>query len=276
MAAEVRVRVLANEGRASGTIPLEGTPTVRESSSATCLEEDIAYEPTDMQGSSPTEEVDALACQRRCLETQGCYHFTFWKVYGHCHLQDAFAVRREGRDNFVSGPFKCWDEIKGSGLTRIKNGNGLSFLPKKFEGMEVGSSWLPAMQLPRRFQGTETDMIMQCQAYCKLTQTCAHFTLEVNSRTCHLATSSATYVSGVLNSISGPPTRKAQPEMFMQKKWADGRSEWWQGIETSAIVLVAAGIVFAGVAASVLHFFRGVRQQGDRRALIVAESQDME
>lgn len=251
-----------------------------------CHEEDISWEPLDMQGSSPTEEVDAMACQRRCLGTPGCFHFTFWKVYGHCHLEDAFALRREDRSGFVSGPFQCWDEIRHSGLAQVKDGNGKSFLPAQFHCMEVGVSWAPAMQLPKRFEGSEIDMIMQCQHFCAMTKSCARFTMEVGSRTCHLATAKASALPGVFNSISGPPVCSSrQADVFMkkklQKKYSDGGAEGSIGSRASFLATLATIVAVAGLSASVLHFWRGYgrtcdAQLGESRAIHVAFPTDDE
>jgi hypothetical protein len=169
-----------------------------------------------MEGTVPTEEEDAEACQKKCDQTPGCFHFSFWKKLKVCHIQDAFALRRDYQSDFVSGPFQCWSYLRHAGLVRV----GVEqFLPKQFNCMQVGVSWEPVMQWRsgKVLAGTQADQIQGCQSLCARTKGCKHFTMEVSMRTCKLAGGDAVPLPGVFNTISGPPVCTANPHTFMRK-----------------------------------------------------------
>merc|ERR1740121_3579682 len=120
-------------------------------------------------------------------------------------------------------------------------------------------SWAPAMQLPKRLHGAETDLIVQCQNLCASTKSCAHFTMEVGTGTCQLATGSAIAVPAVFNSISGPPSCRsgAEPaDMFLQRKFSRGHVGWSLVSRISLMVLAATSVAFAGLALAAVHFWR--------------------
>merc|ERR1719296_564115 len=105
------------------------------------------------------------------------------------------------------------------------------------------------MKMPRRFIGGEADIIMQCQALCARQVGCAHFTMEVSSRTCHLATVSAAPLPGVLNSISGPAVcgPRGQQDIFMQRKYAaSGLPSTFLGSRTSTLAWLSSAVAVAG------------------------------
>lgn len=171
--------------------------------------------PLDMIGTQPSLEVDEMACQRRCLRTEGCFHFTYWKIGGLCHLQDISASRQEMSIGCVSGPFQCWNPFEDPAVT-----NQLTdvFIPKQFHCMEVGVIFTPAVATPSRMMGAQADMIVACQSLCRLSVGCAHFSLEVSSRKCHLSARDATPLPGVLKTISGPPLCGEIADIFMKKR----------------------------------------------------------
>lgn len=184
-----------------------------------------------------TNEEDSFACQQKCLDTDGCYHFSYWQKFKTCHLQDAFALRRDYQAEFTSGPFQCWSYLQDSGLVKV----GVEqFLPEQFGCMQVGQSWEPAMQWRsgRVLAGGQADQIMGCQALCAKTPKCAHFAMDVSTRTCKLASDSASPISGVMHSIAGPPSCKKDDKKYFMRKF----------------IALEAGFVssYAGAAAAVL------------------------
>merc|ERR1719510_170014 len=111
------------------------------------------------------------------------------------------------------------------------------------------------MLVPNPFEGTETDMIMQCQSFCALAKSCARFTMEVGTRTCRLATRDATPLPGMFNAISGPAVcgPRGRPDIFLQKKFLEDSPMSLLGARTSLATL-GASTVSLGVAMAALHF----------------------
>lgn len=209
---------------------LHAIRALRETAEAGCMEEGAAWRPLDMEGSKPTIEVDAEACQRRCLRTKECYHFTFQTIHGHCHLQDAAAKRQSiGHNHSVAGPFQCWDEIVETGEIQQgkrrhyadKEREGLpGYLPEQFTCLEMGLVWEPAVKIPMKFEGTKVDLVTQCQSFCAMAKGCWRFTLEPETGNCWVVEHKARPVPGDAHTVSGLAIcGKQAPDVFMQKKY---------------------------------------------------------
>lgn len=231
-----------------------------------CFEDSVSWEPLDMEGSIPTNEEDPFACQHKCLDTDGCYHFSYWRKFGTCHLQDAFALRRDYQADFTSGPFQCWSYLRDAGLVKV----GVEqFLPEQFGCMQVGQSWEPVMQWRsgRVLAGGQADQIMGCQMLCANTPNCAHFTMDVSTRTCKLASDDASPISGVMHSISGPPScMKDNKQHFMRKFVAEEAS--LLGSYTGAVAAVVGLAIVAALAAV------AVRRRGKRERRLQSTAAD--
>jgi len=150
-----------------------------------------------------TQEADTFACQQRCRKTEGCMHFSYWKVGGDCHLQDAYALRQKRRYGFVSGPFQCWSSI----LNRdqfIKYDN-YTYLSPTFGCIELGTMYSPAMVTPKVLATDihRWDAIVLCQKLCAITNGCAHFTVQF-PRVCNLVSARAKPLHPFFGAVSGP------------------------------------------------------------------------
>lgn len=153
---------------------------------------------------SPTREADATACQRRCARTRGCAHFSFWKLGGHCHLQDAFAIEQKARIGFISGPFQCWDNIDQKLYVKL---GPKTFVPKALRCVETGSLYSPIMGVPKylpKHSMTGLKAVEVCQQHCSSVKGCLHFTLQFPQRLCRLAGANAHRLPSAINSVSGP------------------------------------------------------------------------
>lgn len=214
----------------------------------------------------PRKEEDAEACQRKCDETPGCYHFSYWKKFKLCHLQDAFALRRDYQSDYVSGPFECWSYLKAAGLVKVGEEQ---FLPKQFKCMQVGVGWEPVMQWRsgRVLAGTQADQIMECQSLCARTPTCGHFTMEVSTRTCKLAGKDASPLPGIFNSISGPPVCTENPKTFMRKFSVGEAQRSWSYTGVAGALALVLLVVGSSVA---LHSRMSRKSNHVSRALLLA------
>lgn len=224
-----------------------------------------------MEGSLPTEEEDAFACQQKCYDTDGCYHFSYWQKFKTCHLQDAFALRRDYQADYTSGPFQCWAYLQDAGLVEV----GVEqFLPKQFSCMQVGMSWEPVMQWRsgRVLAGGQADQILGCQSLCDRTPGCAHFTMDMSTRTCKLADNTASAVSGVLNSIAGPPAcDETNSRQYFMKKFSIGEAGIF-GSYTGAAGAAALGLA-AVVAASAIVARRPKTRPSEQEPMVVVLSE---
>lgn len=156
-----------------------------------------------MAGTMASKETDEFACQRKCLRTPGCSHFSFWVPSTLCHLQDRYALRREGRDGFVSGPFQCWSYLMPGKYTMVHND---TFLPTRFRCMQIGVTWSPDMSTSTYIAGDRDKVVFACQQKCKDTDGCAHFTVMFPGL-CRLASNTAVPLPAE-RTISGPPTEE--------------------------------------------------------------------
>jgi len=73
----------------------------------TCFENHVAWEPTNMAGQGKTKEPTEYWCQKRCQLTAGCKHFSYWTVGDACHLQNTSAKRTKKLRNTWAGPPIC-------------------------------------------------------------------------------------------------------------------------------------------------------------------------
>lgn len=163
-----------------------------------------------MPGTQPSKEVDEFACQQKCLRTLGCSHFSFWKAGKICHLQNRFALRREQRVGFVSGPFQCWSYLIPGQYAMISN---TSYVPTRFRCMQTGVTWSPDMTTSSHFHGERDEVVFACQQKCRDTKDCAHFTVMFPSL-CRLASHEAQPLPAE-EAISGPPAPECDDSTFV-------------------------------------------------------------
>jgi len=198
-----------------------------------CFEDDIAYEPLDMDGHVMTWMPNATACQQSCAVAEGCAHFSYLKTLGHCHLADSAALRLQGNPGFVSGPALCGQDAH--------------------KCFEVGSSYVPVIV------GASTSFISirdkkkaakACQDYCNGFKHCAHFVIRFPDQTCDLATESAAALWPTLFHVAGPSSCPGHGSAHadMERKFLSSA----EGEFTYSLVPIA---VSAAVFVSALCFF---------------------
>lgn len=156
-----------------------------------------------MGKTSMTREADVFACQRRCSKTDGCMHFSYWKLAGDCHLQDAYALRQTMRYGFVSGPFQCWSNILNH--DQFVKYDNFTYLSPTFGCIELGTMYTPTMVTPKVFAPDihRWDAIVLCQQLCAVTNGCVHFTIQL-PRVCNLVGAGAKPLHHFLGVVSGP------------------------------------------------------------------------
>ena len=74
----------------------------------TCLQYNVDFKGgSDILGVENV--IDAMACQKKCQQTQGCTFFTYQKSLKKCHLKSgqADSDRRTGKPDLISGPRYC-------------------------------------------------------------------------------------------------------------------------------------------------------------------------
>jgi len=185
------------------------TLTITTTTTPICFEDDTAWAPLDMLGQNITKEADAFACQKRCLGVRGCAHFSYFKVDMDCHLQDAYAIKRENDPAFLSGPFHCWGAIPGQ--EKYVNLGSKTYVPKEIGCLQRGVLYSPIMGVPTFFppeQGEEDlarglNTIKKCQALCDSTGDCAHFSVQFPAGLCRMASTIARALMGLENTVSG-------------------------------------------------------------------------
>jgi len=163
-----------------------------------CSRKDVSFEPMDMEGHPMTIESTVAACQARCQRVPECAHFSYWEPAGHCHIQDAFAVPQPSRLLFVAGPPGC--------RLREENRQTLSILRKKFTHCyEANTAYGP---YDLQIGAVKTHSIEKCQALCRWTPGCSHFTYWTLGGLCHLSSEVADgeeRIAGVADFVAGPP-----------------------------------------------------------------------
>merc|ERR1712232_214653 len=119
------------------------------STSSSCFEDHTSWAPMDMVNTVATKEDDAFSCQKRCESVDGCTHFSYFKSARDCHLQDAFAIKQEPSPGFLSGPFKCWEDIKNQ--DQFFDVGNQTYLPKQIGCFKMGVLYSPILGVPRYF-----------------------------------------------------------------------------------------------------------------------------
>jgi len=189
-----------NSGDAPSQAPSEAGTDSKGHAQA-CFEDDSTWEPLDMPGTYPVPVSGVKACQRKCAETHGCVHFSYWQELRHCHVQDAYAIRQRGRTGFVSGPFKCWEDLQGHGWVRK---DPFTFVHRELACVELGTLYSPLMGVVKFFpKMDEIKAIRKCRDYCASHEGCVHFSLQFPARGCRMAGKSARKLQPFLNAVSG-------------------------------------------------------------------------
>lgn len=98
-----------------------------EALDAHCFQHGTFYQPINMHGQDRTREHSLRTCQRRCRDTEGCAHFSWW-VDGGCHLQDRDAVRVYDAEA-ISGRPDCEAHLGGRGREELGEEDGLMTHP---------------------------------------------------------------------------------------------------------------------------------------------------
>lgn len=191
--------------------------------STSCIEEGVSWEPR-INGTAATSEADSMACQRRCLRTEGCYHFSFHKAQGECSLHGISAERHEeGSADVESGPFECVTVGK-DGLEGSRPG----YVPQSFQCVQVGVRWEPSVQIGSELKGSQVDLLLQCQGLCALQPGCERFTMDLESRSCFIVASEAAPVPASDSALSGSVlcgNAKDSTDAFLKKFQTSERLE---------------------------------------------------
>lgn len=180
-----------------------------------------------MISSSLPRQVDGPEqCQQVCADTKGCAHFSYWKLSKHCHLQDAFAVRRTVRIGFVSGPFRCWSDAPQDKFIKIDN---YTILPTELGCTEIGVLYSPSMGAAKLLDGIrETragslEAISICRRQCAEAVGCSHWSLDVFNKLCRLSGKRAISLN-IAGVVSGKPQACAITQDFVIRRDDERRS----------------------------------------------------
>ena len=71
----------------------------------TCFELDTSFDGNNLPD-NPHTEADALKCQRKCFQTEGCKFFTFNTLAKLCWLKDKLSTTQYAAGG-ISGPASC-------------------------------------------------------------------------------------------------------------------------------------------------------------------------
>jgi len=209
--------------------------TTAAPSTPVCAETDTAYNPIDMPMSMLSVEVSPVACQRRCAQTEGCAHFSFWSSLDHCHLQDASAVR-ETIAGFTAGGPRCSKEKPTQpSAGSCFNKAGGAFFPLDLSGSA----------------GTWTASAAECQTSCQAHDDCARFSWYAPTSTCHLADGTAALSAALpdVYYVTGPRRCDTAGVASAEQKFAQVDSPLVQhlGIRlASAVAGISAFVAFVG------------------------------
>jgi len=159
-----------------------------------CSVQDETWEPLDMPGAGPSQEVTIAACQARCSLTYGCAHYSYWLEGGICHLQNAFAYRTGNRIGFISGPPGCLPGQTSSEIEEI-------YLMKKV-CFDVDVSRVPLDMVGSPPESARD--VLACQERCQQTYGCYYFTYNSLTGICHVTDQDAQAVPNMVYYTSGP------------------------------------------------------------------------
>lgn len=223
-----------------------------------------------MQGSIATEQVDEWACQRLCLRTPGCSHFSFWKAGRFCHLQDALSLK-SSTEGFISGPFQCWAYFLPGAFTQISN---QTYVPEQFRCMQIGVMWEPMMDSSILVEGSRDEVVLRCQRQCAGTWGCEHFTV-MFPNTCQLSGKNAAPLPAASTTMSGPAVSSCHEPGYIGHTFLKQHEEFQSqrtshGSATSTVSVVAA-VAFVSVvgAAVVLRRPSHRERDGERVAMLL-------
>jgi len=156
-----------------------------------CFAEGVSWAPLDMPNTIASKQKDASACQSRCKGIAGCTHFSYFKLSGDCHLQNAYAVKERASTGFVSGPPMCWGGFdRKQGYVDVGH---KTYLPKEIACLELGVTYSPIMGVPKYFPPDASHLhygensIEACQDYCEAIAGCEHFTVQFPTGLCRLS-----------------------------------------------------------------------------------------
>jgi len=186
-----------------------------------CFEDRITWEPLHMPNvTQPITVPNASSCQEQCVHTPGCAHFSFWAWGAHCYLQDQWAIRQTGRLGFVSGPFRCWEDLDHGKYTRIGN---QTFMNNAFKCVELGTIYSPILGIPKVLSNASTgkQAAKQCKKLCESTEGCEYWTMHFPARMCRLAGAGAHPIRDMINSVSGVMACSKRKQAAKRPKAAD-------------------------------------------------------
>lgn len=181
--------------------------TLLTTTTLACWDQDIMYEPIDMDGTFATFADSVRLCQARCSETSGCAHFSFWTALmpGVCHLQDASAARKVNSVGFLSGPaLGCAIHHRDKTSLRRDKAN------LKLTCSRTGATYAPSFVQNALPDAASANAVQFCQKLCAKTLGCAFFSVQFFQRLCSLSDANATEVPSLSNSIAGPRSCDSQ------------------------------------------------------------------
>jgi len=186
------------------------TATVTTSTSTTtvyCFEDDVAWEP-HMNVTSSAKVEDYWQCQRLCVTTHGCAHFSLFLKTMECYLEDVYAIKREQRPGFVSGPFMCMEKMGPKEVQQVLDD---AKIPAASGCLQVGVVYEPSYSVQKvselQVQGDDREQVIHtCQQKCHYDNKCAFYTVDFNLGICKLAPENAQPIGGFVGAVSGAPT----------------------------------------------------------------------
>lgn len=164
-----------------------------------CHEDDVVYEPIDMNYSNAIIYADDIEdCQSKCRTTAACGFFTWYEPLKTCHHESPMAEKKTGRLGFQGGPALCkGDGGQGARTSTVNN------LNLKDECMS-NFSYIPLWGRGR--PSSYVDSPIACQQECAEVDWCHSFVYNVLTKSCDLQDGNATRSVPAVYQISGPPT----------------------------------------------------------------------
>jgi len=176
-------------------------------STLACSEPEVSYSPMDMNtvDVNITQEPDVAACQKRCEQTEGCAHFSYWEARGDCHLENIYAIATYTRIGFIAGPPSCVKK-SGEGFDTV-----ISTLQQQ-TCFEPDTQYTPvegAGHVPH-----PASTVLECQTSCQQYSWCEHFSFNGLTYTCSLQTADAIPVRYQMTMTAGP--KRCQGQLWLQ------------------------------------------------------------